>query len=247
MLKRIEKIIKKYLLRNKLIYFFYKYKKIYKNKGDGIYFGHFAEDVIINRFFKNLIKGFYCDIGCYHPTKGSLTYLLYKKGWSGLNIDLSKVSIDLFKIARKNDINLNAGISNYNGSSNYYECAPKKAYNFLSKRKGFKKKKIEIFTLDTVVNRFEIKNIDFLNIDAENNDYKVLLGINFKNIKPKMICIEDNKFKFPLMSKSKIYGYLIKKNYFLFSVCGVSQIYIDKKYKNKMSKILDTRHTINYL
>jgi FkbM family methyltransferase len=245
MLKRIEKIIKEYLLQNKLIYFFYKYKKIYKNKGEGTHFGDFAEDVIINRFFKNLIKGFYCDIGCYHPTKGSLTYLLYKKGWRGLNIDLSKVSIDLFKIARKNDINLNAGISNYNGSSNYYECAPHSAYNSLSKNKGIKKK-IEIFTLDYVVNRFDIKNIDFLNIDAENNDYKVLLGINFKKIRPKMICIEDNKSNFSLMTKSKIYKFL-KKNYFLFSVCGVSQIYIDKKYKNKMSKILDTRHSINYL
>ena len=55
------------------------------------------------------------------------------------------------------------------------------------------------------------QNVDFLNIDAENNDYKVLLGINFKNIKPKMICIEDNKFNFNLIHKSKIYNYL-KKN-----------------------------------
>ena len=85
-----------------------------------------------------------------------------------------------------------------------------------------------------------------MNIDAENNDYNVLLGINFKNIRPKMICIEDNKFSFILMNKSKIYNYLKKKSYFLFSVCGVSQIYIDNKYKNLLSKILDTRHSINY-
>ena len=75
----LKKIVKEYFLRNKLFYFFYKYKKIYKNKGKGIYFGDYAEDVIVNRFFKNLKKGFYCDIGCFHPSKGSLTYLLYKK------------------------------------------------------------------------------------------------------------------------------------------------------------------------
>jgi FkbM family methyltransferase len=241
-----KKIIKEYLLQNKLFYFFYKYKKIYKNRGTGIYFGDYAEDVIVNRFFKNLKKGFYCDIGCFHPSKGSLTYLLYKKGWSGLNIDLSKTSIDLFNIARSNDINLNIGISNYNGFSNYYECAPHSPYNSLSSSKGFKKKRIKVDTLDAVVNKFDIKNIDFLNIDAENNDYKVLLGINFKNIRPKMICIEDNKFNFILMNKSKIYNYLKKKSYFLFSVCGVSQIYIDNKYKNQLSKILDTRHSTNY-
>ena len=59
-----------------------------------------------------------------------------------MNIDLSKTSIDLFDIARKNDINLNAGISNYNGFSNYYECAPHSPYNSLSSSKGYKKKKI---------------------------------------------------------------------------------------------------------
>ena len=96
----------------------------------------------------------------------------------------------------------------YNGFSNYYECAPHSAYNSLSSSQGFKKKKINVFTLNTVINKFNIKNIDFLNIDAENNDYKVLLGINFKNIKPKMICIEDNKFNFNLIHKSKIYNYL---------------------------------------
>ena len=85
-----------------------------------------------------------------------------------------------------------------------------------------------------------------MNIDAENNDSNVLLGINFKNIRPKMICIEDNKFSFIFMNKSKIYNYLKKKSYFLFSVCGVSQIYIDNKFKNLLSKILDTRHSINY-
>ena len=163
-----------------------------------------------------------------------------------MNIDLSKTSIDLFDIARKNDINLNAGISNYNGFSNYYECAPHSPYNSLSSSKGYKKKKIKIFTLDAVIHKFDIKNIDFLNIDAENNDYNVLLGINLKNIRPKMICIEDNKFSFILINKSKIYNYLKKKNYFLFSVCGVSQIYIDNKYKNHLSKILDTRHSTNY-
>jgi len=242
----LKKTIKEYLLQNKLFYFFYKYKKIYKNIGKGIYFGDYAEDVIINRFFKNLKKGFYCDIGCFHPSKGSLTYLLHKRGWTGINIDISKTSIDLFNIARKKDINFNAGISNYDGFSNYYECAPHSPYNSLSRRQGFKKKKIRVFKLNTVIDKFKIKRIDFLNIDAENNDYRVLLGINFKNIKPKMICIEDNKFNFILMHKSKIYNYLKKNNYFLFSVCGVSQIYIDKKYKVNLFKILDTRHSTNY-
>ena len=40
------------------------------------------------------------------------TYLLYKKGWKGINIDLNKTSIDLFNIFRPNDKNICAAISN---------------------------------------------------------------------------------------------------------------------------------------
>ena len=65
-------------------------------------------------------KGFYIDIGCYHPLKYSQTYKLYKLGWSGINLDISKESIDLFKLFRSKDKNLNIGISNKAGFENFY-------------------------------------------------------------------------------------------------------------------------------
>ena len=34
------------------------------------------------------------------------TYLLYKKNWKGINIDLNSLSIELFNIARPKDINM---------------------------------------------------------------------------------------------------------------------------------------------
>ena len=34
------------------------------------------------------------------------------------------------------------------------------------------------------------KTIDFLNIDAEDTEYNILKGFNFKKHKPKLICIE---------------------------------------------------------
>ena len=59
-----------------------------------------GEDLFVKKFFKNKKKGFYIDVGCYHPIDGNNTYLLYKKGWEGINIDLNKTSIDLYKRAR---------------------------------------------------------------------------------------------------------------------------------------------------
>ncbi len=69
---------------------------------------------------KSQKKGNYLDIGCYHPFKDSHTALLYKNGWHGINIDISRESIDLFKILRPNDLNLNIGISLKNGKQKAY-------------------------------------------------------------------------------------------------------------------------------
>ena len=63
-------------------------------------------------FLKILSKGFYVDIGCNLPKSRSLTYLLYKNNWNGIKVDISKRSIDLNKIIRKRDINLNISVGN---------------------------------------------------------------------------------------------------------------------------------------
>ena len=133
--------MKNKLLKNKLFYFFYKILKIYRNKKPSVHFGEFAEDVFINRLFKNVNKGFYVDVGCYHPFKGSLTAKLYEKNWHGINIDISKTSIDLFKIVRKKDINLNLAISNFDGETYYYENSPINQQNSLIQKHDNQQKK----------------------------------------------------------------------------------------------------------
>jgi hypothetical protein len=77
-------------------------------------------DLILSSYFKNQSEGFYIDVGCYHPTRANNTYLLYKKGWRGLNVDISKFSIDLFNFWRKRDINICRAISNENGFVRMY-------------------------------------------------------------------------------------------------------------------------------
>ena len=50
----------------------------------------------------------YVDAGCYHPLHLSNTYLLYKRSWNGINIDISEFSIKLFNYLRPNDVNINS-------------------------------------------------------------------------------------------------------------------------------------------
>ena len=99
MFKKFRKKLKSSYLYNLLTNYFGKYKKSYSE--------NFGEDLFVNYFFKDVKEGFYIDIGCNLPKNSSLTYLLYKKGWRGINVDISKRVINLNKVIRPRDINLN--------------------------------------------------------------------------------------------------------------------------------------------
>jgi FkbM family methyltransferase len=157
------------------------------------------EDTAVLDYFKDKKNGFYVDVGCHHPTHINNTYLLYKQNWGGINIDTSQFSIDLFNYMRPQDLNYNCAISNRNGVVKLFF---QKEFSQLSTIEGtqaknvfqgrIKEKDIQAFTLDEILNRDKYKNtkIDFLNIDVEGADLKVLEGLSFDKFKPELVCIE---------------------------------------------------------
>ena len=229
---------KELLLKNFITYYFYKKIKILRNSSKNEHLGEFGEDIFIRRFFKNENSGFYVDIGCYHPIKGSLTYYLFKEGWKGLNVDLSKISVDLFKTERPNDYNINAAITDFDGETFYYENGAINQQNSLTLDKDKKKIKIQAYKLETLLNNFSISNIDYLNIDVEGSDFKVITSLNFVKFRPKLISIEQNIYNTEKIIKNECHEFLIKKNYFLVSKIGVTCIYIDNKYEALIEKIM---------
>ena len=70
-----------------------------------------GEDLILKRIFDKKKKGVYIDVGAHHPFRVSNTYLLYKRNWTGINIDPLPGSKALFNKHRPKDINLEIGVS----------------------------------------------------------------------------------------------------------------------------------------
>ena len=107
-----------YALNNRNFYKIYLYYNLYVRNLKYYFkrsYSQFDEDLFLKKYFENKKKGFFVDIGCHHPFKGNNTFLLYKLGWSGINIDLNKISIDLFNIARPRDINICTALSDFEG------------------------------------------------------------------------------------------------------------------------------------
>jgi len=180
-----------------------------------------GEDIAVLDYFKNKREGFYVDVGCYHPIHRNNTYLLHKKNWHGINIDTSQFSIDLFNYMRPKDLNYNCAISN---KSEIIKLFYQKELSQLSTTElsqartvfqgNIKEKEIQAFSLDKILNADKYKNtkIDFLDIDVEGADFKVLEGLSFDKFKPKLICIEIYDKE---VENSEIYKFLNKKNYSL--------------------------------
>jgi hypothetical protein len=57
--------------------------------------------LILRRIFEHKQKGFYVDVGAYHPFLFSNTYIFYLRGWRGINIDATPGSMKLFNKFRK--------------------------------------------------------------------------------------------------------------------------------------------------
>jgi FkbM family methyltransferase len=177
------------------------------------------EDTVVLNYFKNKKNGFYVDVGCYHPIHRNNTHLLHKQDWNGINIDTSEFSIDLFNHMRPKDLNYNCAISNKNEIIKlfYQKELSQLSTTEIDQAKtvfqgNIKEKKIQAFTLDEILNKGKFKNnkIDFLDIDAEGADLKVLKGLSFDKFKPELICVEIHEKEIEL---SKIYRFLVDKKY----------------------------------
>ena len=177
------------------------------------------EDTAILNYFKDRKNGFYVDVGCYHPIHRNNTHLLHMQNWSGVNVDTSQFSINLFNFMRPKDLNYNCAISDKNENTKlFYQ---KELSQLSTTEKGqaeivfqgnIKEKEIKAFTLDEILSRDRYKNskIDLLDIDVEGADLKVLRGLSFEKFKPELVCVEIHAKE---IKKSDIYNFLIDKNY----------------------------------
>ena len=174
-------------------------KKIYYQKYTKKTYSLTGVDLVIDHLFKNISKGLYIDVGCNHPIKFNNTYLLYKRGWSGINIDSDHTAIELFNKFRNNDFNVRSIVSEDENVKKLYFYHKRSSLNTLSKElvdsRLLKPSKVieeKSVILNKIIEDSPYKNskINLLSIDIENHEFEVLKNFSFSKYNVDVLIVE---------------------------------------------------------
>ncbi len=191
-------------------------------RSETLFYSQAGEDAIVWKVASEVLKiesGIYVDVGAFHPYKHSNTYLLYKAGWHGLNIDPRPGTKKLFEKYRPKDTSLEVGVGGRNSEMDYHILSSNSTMNSFSidnlKRLGVegqitKTVRVPVYRLDHILSLHpEYSAIDYLNIDAEGLELEILTSLDYERNRPKIISIEQNQvFTLADIMVSDVCGFL---------------------------------------
>jgi FkbM family methyltransferase len=160
-----------------------------------------AEDVILNRVFREQAEGFYIDIGANDPVADSVTMLFYLRGWSGINVEPGTGMHQRLVAHRTRDINLNVALSDRGGELTFHEVKSNSglstvctvlADSYRAQDLEVAERKVSVTTLARLCEEHVgDRSIDFLKIDVEAHESEVLAGGDWRRWRPRILIVES--------------------------------------------------------
>jgi FkbM family methyltransferase len=157
-----------------------------------------AEDVLLRRAFPGE-RGYYVDIGAYHPTENSVTKHFYDKGWSGINIEPQRHFCQLLAAERPRDVNLELAVGTQTGPVQLITYPGLEALGTMSQEVVREHQRldltsvtvqVEVVQLESVLEQYVEQPIDFLKIDVEGKEADVLESFDLTRWRPRVFVIE---------------------------------------------------------
>jgi len=230
----------------------------YGFRGAKISYSQYGEDIIVRFALENLgiRHPRYIDIGANKPYTGSNTAVFYESGSCGINIEPDPLLFAAFPKFRKRDINLNVGVLDYSGESEFYVMSFRDMSTFFKSEAEARTRKydaqilqvikVKVSTLNEVFAEYGAQNPpQFMSIDAEGADELILRALDFSSWSPEVICCETLSF----ISTSKweknesLIRFIESKGYFVLADTWLNTIFVlERAWKDAVPESLsDTR------
>ena len=209
-----------------------RFKRLYKNNFGHIKFqGQSFQDMIAFLYLKDRNKGFYMDIGAHDGIGGSNTYVFEQIGWDGICIEPQPDIYNKLRKYRKCRCYNVALSSMKNDSADFFKTAisglsgldegmPESRKQCLKEYGKTEIIKVKTMTFDEIMKDHpNVKHIDFMSMDVEGHEIKILETINFEKYTFGLVTIENN-------DPEKIKALMSKNGYKVFMKIGDDTMFI---------------------
>jgi FkbM family methyltransferase len=185
-----------------------------------------GEDLVLSRHFGDKIDGFYVDVGAHHPVRHSNTYLLYRRGWHGINIDATPGSMEPFRRIRSRDINVECLVASDPAPRSFFmlnEPALNTASQSLARQRPNEDRHFRVTdtvtltprSLTSLLDEFLPRGraIDLMNVDVEGLDLDVLRSNDWDRYRPTLLLVELLETPLEALERHEIVLFLRDKSY----------------------------------
>ena len=200
-----------------------------------------GEDRVLARYFEGMPPGFYVDVGAHHPYRFSNTALLHRQGWRGINIDAMPGSMESFRKARPEDVNLEIGIADACGVARFYVFNEKALNTFdpdiaraHTKGDWRVEREIEVPLMplaDVLAQHVPAGQvIDLLTVDAEGRDLQVLRSNDWSRWRPRVVLAESLGQSIETVMNDPCAQFLLGVGYIIFAKTVNTVMYVDQQH-----------------
>jgi FkbM family methyltransferase len=203
-----------------------------------------GEDLVLQAVFEHLgiARPRYLDIGAFHPTIGSNSFLLYVRGSRGVLVEPNPFMAELLRKARPEDVVLDVGVSvDASTSADYYMLRDRPQLNTFSREQADryvaesgpgaieKVVKMPLRAVNEILaEHFADAPPDLVSIDVEGLDLPLLQTLDFARHRPAVFCVETpvygtNTQREPTLELMRGHGYAMRAGTF------VNTIFVDER------------------
>lgn len=184
----------------------------------------------------------YLDLGAYHPTHLSNTYLFYRRGHRGVCVEPDPVQFAQIKRERPRDTCLNAGIGVTQAEHadfyrmsiptlNTFSQEQAERYESYGQQKIEEVIKVPLVPVNTILKEQFSAAPHFVSLDVEGLDFEILRSFDFTQFRPQVFCIEtltytEDKSEVKIREINEL---MISKGYFVYADTYINTIFVEEK------------------
>ncbi|SEE95443.1 methyltransferase, FkbM family [Rhizobiales bacterium GAS191] len=197
------------------------------------------EDVILNRAFKEVGKGFYIDVGAADPEEWSVTKAFYDRGWRGINIEPEPAYAKRLRQARPRDVTLELAVGAEPGrmvinqipGTGLSTFSEEFAARHAAAGYGGSRLEVEVATLADICRAQAPAEIHFLKIDVEGAEAQVLRGADFTRYRPFVILVEATEPMSQALNYHEADQILSAAGYVFVWFDGLNRFYVAREHE----------------